>query len=303
MYWLRSQEVIERDMPAPENAAGQQEAEIIQVAVNAPAEVMAPLNVPVVPAPQGPPPGFPVQRYNVNIELFTGKGVAKAWFNTLDTQTKTTFNNLKAAFLQRFKPTLNAGVKIIELRQYAYETVDEYIDRALSLNSTNCVSEEFLISVTEKGMGHIILPNRSKTMHALREIANVAEMTIAVSGQPQMEDITSTINQAVCSAVKSVEANMLDSIMTRMDTTLSAMNRPDRRPDHRPEQHRVKFNTKQNHQYSTKSEDCGYCGGKSCKIRSQCPASHKVCHFCKKLGHFEKKCILKYKRLAAQGQD
>ncbi|CAG2203607.1 unnamed protein product [Mytilus edulis] len=286
-------------MPAPENAAGQQEAEIIQVPVNAPAEVMAPLNVPIVPAPQGPPPGFPVQRYNVNIELFTGKGnvtalewwtmfvtfvtlqrmpeadallvfpfhlagVAKAWFNTLDTQTKSTFNNLKAAFLQRFKPTLNAGVKITELRQYAYETVDEYIDRALSLNSNNCVSEEFLISVTEKGfkkgMGHIILPNRSKTMHALREIANVAEMTIAVSGQPQMEDITSTINQAVCSAVKSVEANMLDSIMTRMDTTLSAMNRPDRRPDYRPEQHRVKFNTQQNHQYSTKSDECGYCG-------------------------------------------
>ncbi|CAG2219547.1 unnamed protein product [Mytilus edulis] len=76
-----------------------------------------------------------------------------------------------------------------------------------------------------------------------------------------MEDITSTINQAVCSAVKSVEANMLDSIMTRMDTTLSAMNRPDRRPDHRPDQHRVKFNTKQNIQYSTKSEDCGYCRG------------------------------------------
>ncbi|XP_063412759.1 uncharacterized protein LOC134695439 isoform X1 [Mytilus trossulus] len=300
MYWLRSQDVIERDMPAPENAAGQQEAEIIQVPVNPPAEVMAPLNVPIVPAPQGPPPGFPVQRYNVNIELFTGKGnvtalewwtmfvtfvtlqrmpeadallvfpfhlagVAKAWFNTLDTQTKSTFNNLKAAFLQRFKPTLNAGVKITELRQYAYETVDEYIDRALSLNSNNCVSEEFLISVTEKGfkkgMGHIILPNRSKTMHALREIANVAEMTIAVSGQPQMEDITSTINQAVCSAVKSVEANMLDSIMTRMDTTLSAMNRPDRRPDYRPEQHRVKFNTQQNHQYSTKSDECGYCGG------------------------------------------
>ncbi|VDI60021.1 Hypothetical predicted protein [Mytilus galloprovincialis] len=80
-------------------------------------------------------------------------------------------------------------------------------------------------------MGLIILPNRSKTMHALREIDNVAEMTIAVSGQPQMEDITSTINQAVCSAVKSVEANMLVSIMTKMDTTLSAMNRPDRRPE------------------------------------------------------------------------
>ncbi|CAC5368923.1 unnamed protein product [Mytilus coruscus] len=98
-------------------------------------------------------------------------------------------------------------------------------------------------------------------MQALREIATIAEMTVAVSGQPQIEDITSTINHAVCSAVKSVEANMLDSLMTRMDTTLSAMNRPDRRPDHRPEQHRVKFNNEQNHHFnSTNSKNCGYCG-------------------------------------------
>ncbi|CAC5400727.1 unnamed protein product [Mytilus coruscus] len=113
-------------------------------------------------------------------------------------------------------------------------------------------------------------------MQALREIATIAEMTVAVSGQPQTEDITSTINH-VCSAVKSVEANMLDSLMTRMDTTLSAMNRPDRRPDHRPEQHRVKFSNEQNHNRynSTNSKDCQYCGRTSCRIRSQCPASNK----------------------------
>lgn len=77
-----------------------------------------------------------------------------------------------------------------------------------------------------------------------------------------------------------------------METTLSAVNRP--------EQHRVRFNDRHqpNSQHGQSSKECKFCGGRSCTIRSNCPASNKICHFCKKLEHFKKAC-LKLKR--AQG--
>ena len=98
------------------------------------------------------------------------------------------------------------------------------------------MSEEFLILVTKKGfkksMKHIILPIWSKTMQALREITNVAEKTVVVSGHPY-----NIHHQPSCMFCSQVGRSQYASLMTRMDTTFSAMDRPDRRP----KQHKVKL--------------------------------------------------------------
>jgi len=78
------------------------------------------------------------------------------------------------------------------------ESVDEYIHRVFNLNSGKGLTEEFLISIIEKGfrknLAQIITLHRAETM---REIAAIAEMTVAVSAQPTLEDMTATIKQAV----------------------------------------------------------------------------------------------------------
>ncbi|CAC5380842.1 unnamed protein product [Mytilus coruscus] len=204
--------------------------------------------------------------------------------------------SIKEAFLKRFKPLIKQGVKLTDLKHGETESVDEYIHRALSLNSEKSVSEDFLVSITEKGfrknLAHIIIPHRPQTMEQLREIAAVSEVTVSVTAQPNSPtDLTATINNAVRSAVQSCEANqanLLNALLSKMETTLSAVNRP--------EQHRVRFSDRQ--QNSQNYKECKYCGVRSCTIRSYCLASNKTCHFCKKLGHF-KKASLKLKR--AQG--
>ena len=312
-------------MPAPSNSTGTDQSE--QTVTTQPGTSST---TPLIQS-TAPPPGF-MPRYNVQIEQFNGKGnagqwwtmfvafvtlqrmpeaesilvlpfhlsgIAREWFNILDSSCKTSLSTIKDAFLKLFKPMIKQGVKLTDLKQGDNETVDEYIHRALSLNSDNCVSEDFLVSITEKGfrknLAHIIMPRRSQTMEQLREIAAVAEMTVSVTDLQPMQDITRTINAAVCSAVASCESNMLSQLMNRMDTTLAAVSRP--------EQHRVQFNTArttpnyQNKQFS--SRQCQYCGGKSCSTRSQCPASNKTCIHCKKTGHFKRVC-LKLKREQAE---
>lgn len=340
MYWLRSKNnIMPAPSNATSATNNEQPEEIVNPApLTLPTATAGTSSntVNTVPHIIPPPPGFASHhghRYHVNFESFSGRGnatefwamfmafvtlqgmpevsaililpfhltgIAREWFNVLDNKYKVSLTSIKEAFLKRFKPLIKRGVKLTDLKQGDTESVDDYIHRAMSFNSENSVSEDFLVSITEKGfrknLAHIIMPHRSQTMEQLREIAAVAEVTVSVTAQPQSPtDLTATINHAVQSAVQSCEANqanLLTALLSRMETTLSAVNRP--------EQHRVRFNDRHqpNSQHGQSSKECKFCGGRSCTIRSNCPASNKICHFCKKLGHFKKAC-LKLKR--AQG--
>lgn len=100
-------------------------------------------------------------------------------------------------------------------------------------------SRNVLLSIVEKGfrkeLAQIIIPHRPASMDNLREIAASAEKkTLAITSK-SAHDISGTINQAVQSAITSSEMNLLNTVISRMNSTLSAITRP--------EQHRMIFSS------------------------------------------------------------
>ncbi|CAC5386674.1 unnamed protein product [Mytilus coruscus] len=170
-------------MPAPNNATNAAENEQQEEIINpVPLPAAAPgTSSNTVAHNIQPPPGFVSHRYHVNFESFSGRGnatefwamfmafatlqgmsevstilvlpfhltgIAREWFNVLDNKYKVSLASVKEAFLKRFKPLVKRGVKLTDLKQGEIEFVDDYIHGAVSLNSENSVSEDFLVNIT-----------------------------------------------------------------------------------------------------------------------------------------------------------
>ena len=50
-------------------------------------------------------------------------GIAREWYDMLPSSAKTSLQNLKTAFLNRFKPLIDQGVKLTDLKQMDHESV------------------------------------------------------------------------------------------------------------------------------------------------------------------------------------
>lgn len=317
-YNLRSK----GNMPTPGNARPDEDIARIEEPENQEVSRQSSSSIPVTR--QTAPPGFShLPRYNVQIEQFNGRGdaaqwwllfttyitlqkipemeailmlpffmvgVAREWFSLLPATCKNTLAQVEQALYKRFK-TAKHGSKLTELKQGETESCEDYIHRAMSLNSNKIVTEDFLLELTEKGfrkdLAGIIIPQRAKNMEELRDGAAIAERTLSITTKRTEPEVQATINQAVRSAVHDVEKNLLHSLTNRMEMTLSAITNA--------EQHRVKFRQPVPPQHADNGEkkECTFCGGKSCNNdRLKCPASNKECGYCHKLGHFKRACFL-----------
>ncbi|CAG2245745.1 unnamed protein product [Mytilus edulis] len=70
-------------------------------------------------------------------------GIAKQWFEMIDSTTTSSLANIQASFLNRFKQHKQEDIGLTYLRQQENEPVDQYLHRVLNYNKTNSVSTIF----------------------------------------------------------------------------------------------------------------------------------------------------------------
>lgn len=204
-------------------------------------------------------PGLVPHRYHVNLRMFDGKSspvrwwtsfiafitlqrmtkreaiiclpfhlmeMPAKWFAALPDEYKISLATLKQAFIDRFQLLISANVSLTDLRKGPTEPVTDYIHRATQYNKDKSVTEDFLVTLTLRGMqkeiDHIVMPQLPKTMEELRRQGAIAEMTISVTN-PTDGGLNAAIVQNVEKVVASAETRLMADISERFTASVSAI--------------------------------------------------------------------------------
>ena len=250
--------------------------------------------------------------------------IAENWYLLLDDNVKSSLQTLKQAFVQRFQIIKQDDLGLTNLRQLHDETVNQYIHRALGYNKNKSCSEEFLVKLTYMGLKpaiqQIVVPQNPTGMNDLLTKAQTAEMTINLPGKQE-----TSIEASIIKSVSSLEDRVVDKLSGKLETlSISALNNEKPKHTHdngpsyvnnastyqpplfqvqypqmqqqQPQQNYMYRNERMKERFQRGYRECDGCG-KSCKSRSDCPATLRSCNYCKAPGHFRSKCPLRKRDL------
>ena len=112
---------------------------------------------------------------------------ARIWFDSLPDETKTDYNSLKAAFLQRFQHQDEIDPELLEIAQRPVECTNDYSSRVLKKAQHSWATDK-IISLAIKGfklaIKQIVMPQNPQTFENARQHSILAEKTLLAATTP-----------------------------------------------------------------------------------------------------------------------
>ncbi|MEW8191292.1 MAG: hypothetical protein AB2766_18520 [Candidatus Thiodiazotropha endolucinida] len=113
---------------------------------------------------------------------------ARIWFDSLSDDTKTDYNRLKAAFLERFKHQDEMDPELLEIAQRPDECANDYFSRVLKRAQHSGANDKIIISLAIKGLKpaikQIVMPQNHQTFENARQHSILAEKTLLATTTP-----------------------------------------------------------------------------------------------------------------------
>lgn len=113
---------------------------------------------------------------------------ARIWFDSLPDETKTDYNALRAAFMDRFKRHEEIDNELLEIKQRPDEVVNDYFSRVLKKAQNSGANQKLMISLAIKGLKpaikQMVMPQNPQTFEAARKTASLAERTLLATTIP-----------------------------------------------------------------------------------------------------------------------
>ena len=141
-------------------------------------------------------------------------GVAKQWFIHLGPASKSKLNQVKEAFLQRFKPTEPINKEVLKVQQLVGEKVDRYLSRVRTLAADSTLDEKLVTFFAVEGLPPalrtIVVPQNPQTLEELRQQATLAESAVGPVCS-QTVNVAEAVQEGLQAAGKSLEGVMIAS--------------------------------------------------------------------------------------------
>jgi len=258
----------------------------------------------------------------VKVIAFQLSDEAAIWYATLAPEITNNLQRFKTAFLKRFTENERMlDLSILQTMQGPCENVREYLTRLAQTATNKNISEQILLAVGLNGLRpdirKIVMNKEPANIEELRHHAILAEKS-AVTGDNTLQSAVNVM-QSDLQAIKSELMNISQPEMMKTDSfTARNNNKPQIRPQFEPRQYNHPNSKSQNY-YNSRSQNyynqnprppmrsfprpqirqnqntyqpsdrCGFCGMDR-HTRNVCPARDKICHNCRRQGHFSRVC-------------
>ena len=229
-------------------------------------------------------------------------GVAMQWFIHLGAASKSTLNQVREAFFQRFKPTAPINKEVLKVQQLVGEKVDQYLFRVRTLAADSTLDEKLVTFFAVEGLlpalRTIVVPQNPQTLEELRQQATLGESAVGPVCS-QTVDVAEAVQEGLQEAVKSLEGVMIASMDDRFSSMQNqfrqqAVNHPPNPAGQPRVTERMQPAGRQPAGGTPEARNplCFRCG--ECGNPSQCFAINSICEYCGRKGHLINVC---HKRL------
>ena len=203
---------------------------------------------------------------------------AQVWYETLEAKWKVSLEVVKIAFLDRFKPTSNVNVELMDAKQGPTEEADDFINRVTALIVDRPAEPEIILHAVSRGLRPSLLKRIIQedctSLENLRRVATREEVAERFDTAPKQAEPAPTVN-----AEATPEQNAP---------------REPRWTDARPPAPRP-------NPTGALCPKCYNIIGKRCFYPNSCPASHQNCVHCNMQGHFKRACPIWQRELKQRG--
>ena len=233
---------------------------------------------------------------------------AKAWYDSLDADVKTNWDELIKLFKDRFNGNDGVGsdMAVFNIKQNCDESCASYFTRFIRATTNRKYSESLMAGVVLNGLKPsikaIVMPQDPQTVEAVRKFACLAERTVAETAVPNIAAVSDdtainvltkrleeviAINDGLRKEIRTHQ-NQQQQTWSQRRRRYQQQQHPTQSPQHphqqQPSQPRsVTQTTRDNWQ-------CIRCAGRTFHISDNCPAINEICHQCGIVGHFKRIC-------------
>ncbi|CAG2196219.1 unnamed protein product [Mytilus edulis] len=183
------------------------------------------------------------------------------WYGTLAESVKSNLQELKEAFIQRYRKG-NIEYTLTDIKQGPTELTEDYINRIIRESRDSGVPENILVWMMAGGLrsdlAGIVMPQTPKSIQHLRSIAAVADKTLAVTTNKPLEQLSAQVAN-----LSQMEDRLMDALSSKLNAAVQSIS-THRPSTSRPTHH--KFGTPQH-----RRTFCNYCG-RYCLNKESCPA-------------------------------
>ena len=247
----------------------------------------------------------------VKVIAFQLSDEAAIWYATLAPEITNNLQRFKAAFLKRFTENERMlDLLISQIMQGPCENVREYLTRLAQTATHKNISEHTLLAIGINGLRpdilKIVMNKEPANIEELRHYAILAEQS-AVTGDNTLQ---SAVN-AMQSDLQAIKLNISQPEIMKTDSFAACDNNtPHISPQFEPRQYNgqnyrsenyynqnsrpqmqsfPRPHIRENQNTYQPSDRCGFCGMDQ-HTRNICPARDKICHNCRRQGHFSRVC-------------
>lgn len=107
------------------------------------------------------------------------KGAAESWFYSFDDAMKRSLTTIKEAIHQRFQPSSQNNLEMMDVKQKSSETVEDFIHRETLMPTDKRVDQDWLLTVfngLKPYIGADVIKVNTKSLEELRNVAIRAEV-------------------------------------------------------------------------------------------------------------------------------
>lgn len=107
------------------------------------------------------------------------KGAAESWFYSFDDAMKRSLTTIKEAIHQRFQPSSQNNLEMMDVKQKSSETVEDFIHRETLMPTDKRVDQDWLLTVInclKPYIGADVIKVNTKSLEELRNVAIRAEV-------------------------------------------------------------------------------------------------------------------------------
>lgn len=107
------------------------------------------------------------------------KGAAESWFYSFDDAMKRSLTTIKEAIHQRFQPSSQNNLEMMDVKQKSSETVEDFIHRETLMTTDKRVDQDWLLTVInclKPYIGADVIKVNTKSLEELRNVAIRAEV-------------------------------------------------------------------------------------------------------------------------------
>lgn len=219
---------------------------------------------------------------------FRAGEAVQSWWAQLEDIHKSTLDRVKNAFLDRFGPSSNSNMRLINISQHQYETVNQYFARIERELLDSRLEKTLIVEMVTKGLRKdvriIVMPQNLTNLEQVRKAALLAENTLNLAKEDSPTCLIQSLSQSVSAQMDELNSNIIAATTAMKKTSIEEQRHhlPQQEQEPRPQQpihqqhnnysqynHQRRqspahFQPSRNDQPAAARNYCQVCRGKSC---------------------------------------